>query len=214
MIEGKDNVPIVSWIILRGRCRNCGEAISVRYPLVELSTGILFALAAIRFGFSWDLLAYLSFLAAMLALGLIDLERLILPKKIVYVTLVFELGFFILASFISSNWHDLLIGVFCAVGWCLILLVIHLVSPRAMGFGDVRLAPVLGLALGWLGVWAAFLGFFLANFIGAVVGVILISSGKMKRNQQIPYGVFLAIGSVLVIFLGNPIILYLQNHIG
>lgn len=213
-IRERDNIPIVSWIVLRGRCRNCKQAISVRYPLVELSSGILFALAADRFGFNWDLPAYLAFFAGILALAVIDLEHLKLPKKIVYVTFAFEASFFVLSSIISLSWHDLLIGAICATGWFAIFLFINLVSPRAMGFGDVRLAPALGLALGWLGVWTAFLGFFLANFIGALVGILLIATGKMKRNQQIPYGVFLAIGSVVVIFFGNPVILFFQNHFG
>lgn len=213
-IQERDNIPIVSWIVLRGRCRNCNESISVRYPLVELASSILFALAAGRFGFNWDLPAYLTFFAGILALALIDLEHLVLPKKIVYTTIAVELSFFILSSGLGSNWHHLLIGVICAIGWFVIFLAINVISPRAMGLGDVRLAPALGLALGWLGVWTAFLGFFMANFIGALVGVLLIATGRMKRNQQIPYGVFLAIGSAAAIFVGNPVILFFQNHFG
>ncbi len=205
-IQDRDNVPVVSWLILRGRCRNCSSPISVRYPLVELASGIVFAGAAARIGFHWDLAAYLVMLASLLALSLIDLEHLVLPKRIVYPSIATVFALLILAAAVDDRWHDLFVAVISAVAWFVVFFIINAVSPRALGFGDVRLAPLLGLGLGWLGFRYVILGFFSANLIGALVGVALIATKRMSRHQQIPYGVFLALGTALAIFAGSQIL--------
>ena len=201
-IENRDNVPLISWILLRGRCRHCNEAISVHYPLVELATALLFLAAVWRLGFTWALPAYLAWLAGLLALALVDLELLKLPRSIVYVTLFLTSALLAVASAATHDWHRLLVGVIAAAAWFILFFALNFASPRILGFGDVRLAPLLGLALGWLGVGHVIAGFFLANLIGAVIGIGLIATGRMKRDQPVPYGVFLAAGAMAAFFAG------------
>jgi leader peptidase (prepilin peptidase)/N-methyltransferase len=205
-IAPRDNVPVVSWLLLRGHCRSCHAPISARYPLVELAAAGLFAGAAARFGYNWALPAFLTLLAGLLALACIDLELMLLPKKIVYPLTGLVGALLLMAAVATGQWHDLLVGVFCALAWFILFFVLNYASPRLMGFGDVRLALVLGLALGWLGWRYVLLGFFAANLIGAVIGVALIAAKKMTRKQQIPYGVFLALGTALAVFAGSELL--------
>lgn len=202
----RDNIPVLSWLLLKGRCRTCHAPISARYPLVELTCAALFAGAAGRVGFNWYLPALLAFLASLLALACIDLELMILPKSIVYTALLMLAALLVLAASATSDWHRLMVAALCAIGWFVAFFALNALSPRLLGFGDVRLAPVLGLGLGWLGIRYVLLGFFAANFIGAVIGVTLIALKKMSRDQQIPYGVFLALGAALAIFAGPELL--------
>ena len=210
-ISARDNVPIFSWLFLRGKCRNCRAPISMRYPLIEAATAGLFAGVAARFGFSWSLPAYLVLAAGLLALACTDLEHLLLPKRIVYPVLTLVGVLLVIAAAITHHWHDLLIAALCAIVWFVIFFAMNAISPRLLGFGDVRLAPVLGLALGWLGVRYALLGFFAANLVGAILGVSLIVTKRMSRQQQIPYGVFLAIGTLLAVFAGPELLRPFQS---
>jgi leader peptidase (prepilin peptidase) / N-methyltransferase len=205
-IAPRDNVPILSWLYLRGRCRNCHSPISMRYPLVEAATAGLFAGVAARIGFSWTLPAYLVLAAGLLALACTDMEHLLLPKRIVYPVLGLVGVLLVVAAAITGHWHNLLVAVISGAVWFAIFFTMNAISLRALGFGDVRLAPVLGLALGWLGVRYVLLGFFAANLIGAVIGIALIASKRMSRQQQIPYGVFLAVGTLLAIFAGPELL--------
>jgi leader peptidase (prepilin peptidase) / N-methyltransferase len=210
-IRERDNIPVISWLVLRGRCHQCAAPISARYPLVELSCGALWAGTAARFGPHWDLPAFLAFFAGLLALSCIDLELQLLPKKIVYPLLVIVTALLILPSAVYDVWHQFLVGVLCAVGWFLVFFLMNLASPKILGFGDVRLAPVLGLALGWLGVGYVLLGFFAANVVGAIVGLALMGSGRATRKDRVPYGVFLSAGCLIAVFLG-PVLLKPFHH--
>ena len=205
-IKDRDNIPVLSWLLLKGRCRNCHAAISPRYLYVELAGGALFAGAAARIGFRWDLPAILVLLAGLLALACVDLELLVLPRKIVYPTLALLAGLLVLAAFVTEDWHRLLVAAICSAAWFVVFFLMNFASPRILGFGDVRLALVLGLGLGWLGWRYAVIGFFAANLVGAVLGVALIATKKMTREQPIPYGVFLALGAAFAIFAGPEIV--------
>lgn len=205
-IAHRDNVPVVSWLVLRGRCRACSSPISVQYPLIELATAALFAGTAARLGFNWGLPAFMAFLAGLLALACIDFERMLLPKAIVYPHLAMVGALLLLAAAATGQWHRLLIGALCALGWFVTFFALNAISPRLLGFGDVRLALVLGLALGWLGVRYVLLGFFAANLIGAIIGIALIATKRISRKQQIPYGVFLAMGAALAVFAGPELL--------
>jgi leader peptidase (prepilin peptidase) / N-methyltransferase len=211
-ISPRDNVPVVSWLLLRGRCRVCKTPISARYPLVELATAALFAGTAARFGYQWDLPAFLVLSAGLLALSCIDIERLLLPKKIVYPLTGLVAALLVMAAAATGQWHYLLVGALCALAWFILFFALNLVSPRVLGFGDVRLALVIGLALGWLGVRYVLLGFFAANLIGAVIGMALIASKRISRQQQIPYGVFLALGAALAIFAGPELLSHFNQY--
>jgi leader peptidase (prepilin peptidase)/N-methyltransferase len=202
----RDNIPVLSWLLLRGRCRTCHSPISARYPLVELACAGLFAGAAARTGFNWDLPAFLVLLASLLALACIDLELLLLPKSIIYPTLVAETGLLLLAAAVTGEWHRLLVAAICAASWFVLFFALNFASPRYLGFGDVRLAPLLGLGLGWLGWRYVVLGFFLANLVGALIGIFLIATKRMNRDQPIPYGVFLAMGAAIAIYAGPALL--------
>jgi leader peptidase (prepilin peptidase) / N-methyltransferase len=202
-IEDRDNIPVVSWLLLRGRCRTCGTPISKRYPIVEAATGLLFAGVALRFGYSWALPAYLVFAAGLFALAAIDLDVHLLPKKIVYPLLAILATLLVVASAATSDWRALWVGALCSCSWFALFFAINLVSARMLGFGDVRLALVLGLGLGWLGVSEVVIGFFVANLIGAVVGLVLIATHRATRETAVPYGVFLALGAGFAVYTGN-----------
>jgi leader peptidase (prepilin peptidase)/N-methyltransferase len=201
-----DNIPVVSWLVLRGHCRGCDEPISPRYILVELAGGAIFAGVAARLGYQWDTLAYLAFFSGLLALSYIDVEHLRLPTRIVYPASVLVIALLVGASAVLDQWHRSVVAALCALAWLTLFGTIHLVSPRALGAGDVRLAPLLGFALGWLSVGAVVVGFFAANLVGSIVGVALVAAHRMQRRQPIPYGVFLAIGAGVAILFTPQIL--------
>jgi leader peptidase (prepilin peptidase) / N-methyltransferase len=198
-----DNVPVLSWVVLRGRCRTCREPISVRYPLVELTTAMLFALAGARFGADWVLPAFLLFFAVLLAVSMIDLEHYIVPNRIVFPTLAMAVPLLALAALLEDDWGAFgtaLIGALAASNG---LLLINLVHPRGMGMGDVKLALVLGLYLGWLGLDVVALGIFLGFLLGAVIGILLIAFGIRSRKDHVPFAPFLAGGALLAVLVGT-----------
>lgn len=206
LIRGVDNIPVLSWLLLRGRCRNCHQSISSQYIVVELICGALFAGLAVRFGYRIELVPYLVLFAGLLALSCIDLQFLTLPKVVVYPVFLVTGVLFVGISAHEGDWSPLIIGAICAGAWYALFLLINLASPRLLGFGDVRLSLVLGLGLGWLGWRYAVLGFFVSNLVGAIVGVLLIVTKRASRDQPIPYGVFLSIGLIFSVFAGPEII--------
>jgi leader peptidase (prepilin peptidase)/N-methyltransferase len=177
-----------------------------------LATAALFAGLAARFGYDWALPAYLALFAGLFALSWIDVELLILPKAIIYPLLVIVAALLLLASGATGQWRNLWVGAVCAAGWFMVFFALNFISPRLLGFGDVRLSPVLGLGLGWLGVRYVILGFFAANLIGAVIGIVLIASKQISRQQRVPYGVFLAAGTAFAVFAGPEILSHFQQY--
>lgn len=210
-ILDRDNIPVLSWLLLRGKCRSCGTPISIRYPLVELSCAALFAGAAGRFGYDWYLPASLVLLASLLALSYIDIEHLTLPKVIIYPSLFAVIAFLVVDAAVNHAWHRLLIAAICAVAWFVMFFIINAVEPRFLGFGDVRLSLLLGFALGWLGVRYVILGFFAGNLFGVIIGIYLIATKRRTRDQPIPYGVFLSLGTALALFAGSEILVPFQS---
>ncbi len=197
---------MVSWLLLRGKCRFCQAPIARRYPVVELLTGILFVLVSARMGFNWALPAYLAFVAGLIALSWIDVEHLVLPRGLVYWHLALVGALLILATAATHEWRHLVIGIACALGWWLLFFILNLMNPAWLGFGDVRFSLVLGLTLGSLGFGYVVIGFFAANLIGLIVALFLIAVGKIDRSRRIPYGVFLSTGATLSMIFGSPLI--------
>ena len=206
-IPPRDLIPILSWVILRGRCRYCSEPVSARYPLVELLTAALWVLVAVRFGWSMTLPPMLVFVSGLVALAFIDLDHMLLPRAVLYPVAGMVAGLLLLAAAVDETWQRLFVAALCGVVELSVLLAIHLASPQSMGFGDVRFVGLIGLALGWLGWWCAFFGFFAANLTGAVFGLTLIGLHRAGRKSKIPFGVFLAIGAVLALALAGTITL-------
>jgi leader peptidase (prepilin peptidase)/N-methyltransferase len=212
-VSPQDNIPVLSWVLLRGRCRHCHTSISIRYPIVEALTAVLFALTAVRLGPSWSLPAELAFVGGIVALAAVDLERYLLPRAILYPTLALVGAGLVLAAAITGRWGRLGVAVACSAAAFLTFFAIHFVRPRWLGFGDVRLAALLGLALGWLGPWYLVIGFLAANLIGAVVGIGLMIVGKASRTTALPYGVFLGAGSIIALLVAGPIISWYSHHL-
>jgi len=210
-IADRDNVPVVSWLLLRGRCRSCGAPIPARYPLVELGTAVLFAAAAVRFGATWQLPAFCIFFASLLAVSVIDLDLFIIPNRVIYPTLFITAPLLAIAAAVEGHWGQLRNAAIGGVAGFGLLLVIHVAMPRGMGFGDVRLAGVIGMMLGWLGLRYLFLGLFLAFLLAAVIGVALIAARLRTRKDAVPFGPFLAGGAVLAALWGQAILRVYQG---
>jgi leader peptidase (prepilin peptidase)/N-methyltransferase len=205
-ISPRDNVPVLSWLLLRGRCRRCGEPIPVRYPMVEVGCAVLWGVIGYRFHDSWALPAYLVLAAALLALSVIDLEHYLLPNRIVFPLTVAGVALLGVAAVVSGQGDDFVRALLGGVAAFGLLLALHLVSPRGMGMGDVKLAFVLGLYLGWLGWGEVFLGLFLGFFLGAVIGVALVAAKVRSRKDHVPFGPFLAAGTLIAVVWGPSIL--------
>lgn len=228
-IKPYDNIPILSWLILRGKCRNCKNPISARYPAVELLTALIFVLTYWQIGFTVFLPVCLIFVAAIVALIFIDAEHMILPNVITYPLLVFALLiravypiFFGKAFFADFDvfpliflqgypgWMVSLTGAILGglVGggslWLVGEIWKRLRGVDAMGLGDVKMMFAVGALLGWR---LTLLSIFLGAFSGAIIGVFLISRQKDKDLQtQIPFGIFLGIGSIVALLFGEQIV--------
>jgi leader peptidase (prepilin peptidase) / N-methyltransferase len=201
-----DNVPVISWVLLRGRCRSCHGAISIRYPLVEVATAALFVAAALRFGADPVLPAFLVVFAALLAISAVDLERFIVPNRILYPALFMAAPLLVVAAALDGDWSSLWgAALGGALAWVL-LFAIHMASPKGMGFGDVRLAGLIGMLLGWLSIGHVLLGLFLAFLTAALIGVGLMVAGVRGRKDRVPFGPFLALGAITAVFVGSPIL--------
>jgi len=191
-------VPVLSWLVLRGRCRHCGTSISPRYPAVELLTAIVFASIVIVRGADADLLAELPFAAILIALAAIDLEHRILPNRIMLPAAVF--GIVAAAVVHPGELPELLLAG--AAGFTALLLI-ALAKPGGMMMGDVKLAGVMGLYLG-LALVPALLVAFLA---GSLVGVGLMAArGMAARKEAVPFGPFLALGAMVGLLAGDELV--------
>lgn len=193
-----DNVPLVSYLVLRGRCRSCRESISARYPAVELATALLVAGCFLRFGLSREAFVGAFFCAVLVALSAIDTERRILPDLIVLPATVV-----ILAAQIAFAPDQALEWVAASLGAALFLFVALIAYPRGMGMGDVKLALLLGAGLGRYVTVGLMIGM-LAALLPAVV--LLARHGSKARKMAIPFGPFLAFGAIVAFFFGQEIL--------
>ena len=204
-VRPRDNVPVVSWLLLRGRCRDCAAPISRRYPLVELGTASLFAVLALRLGADPALPAFLALGAVGLALALIDADVRRLPDVLTLPTYPVLLGLLGLAAVLGSGSGTLGRAVLGGVAMTAVYLALFLAHPGGMGFGDVKLSGLLGLATAWLG-WGAFaVGLFAGFLLGGVYGVGLVLSGRGGRKSAVPFGPFMLAGALLAVLAGEDL---------
>lgn len=197
-----ENVPVFSWLLLRGRCRTCGAGISSMYPLVELTTAVLFAAGAVLYGPSLLLVSRLVFGCALIVLFAIDLRHRILPDVITLPGIAVGLA----ASFaLPPGWFSSLAGVIVGGG---ILFAIaeayyRVRGQHGLGMGDVKMLAMVGAFLGWQ---LAILTLVFASFAGSIVGVALIASGRGGLQAALPFGTFLAVGAFVAAGAGNSIL--------
>jgi leader peptidase (prepilin peptidase) / N-methyltransferase len=204
VVRPRDNVPVLSWLLLRGRCRDCGAPISVRYPLVEAVTAVLFALVAWRLE-PWAVPAFAYLAAIGVALALIDLDTHRLPNAIVLPSYPVLAALLALASWGTGDWTALVRAVVGGVALWVAYFAMCLAYPAGMGFGDVKLAGLLGGALAWLG-WGAFaVGAFGAFLLGGIFSVGLLVTRRASRGSGIPFGPWMLLGALLGIAVGEPV---------
>ena len=196
-------IPIISYVVQRAKCRNCDTYISPIYPIIEAFTGFLFAFSFMKIGYEVELVTALFFVSMLVIIFVSDITYMVIPDKV----LLFFLPFVILMRILSplTPWHDAIIG--SVVGFGLIVLII-IVSQGGMGAGDMKLFGVIGIVLGWKNV---LLTFFIAAFLGAIIGGILMLVNKVKKKQPIPFGPYIVVGALVSYFYGEQIIsLYLS----
>ena len=205
-IKPWDNIPVLSFVFLRGKCRYCKAVISWRYPLVEALTAVMFVVVVYNYSISLEALFYLLFISALIVISFIDLDYQIIPDKI---SLPGTVVGFIASFFLPLQWYDSLLGILAGGG--VILATGYLgklaFKKEAMGGGDVKLMAMVGAFLGWK---LAILTIFFASLIGAVIGIIMkLITGK----EYIPFGPFLSAGALLALFSGMRLIEWYWNLI-
>jgi leader peptidase (prepilin peptidase)/N-methyltransferase len=210
-IRPRDNVPIVSWLLLKGKCRNCGEPIPAGYPLVEAANMVLWILAGLRFGASAEVVPYAVLFSVLLVLSVIDLELYILPNKITYPSILASLVAIPLMAVVATDdpGAAMLGAAIGAIGFAGFLLVILLawellMHKEGMGMGDVKLAILLGLWIGYLNPLLCLFALIASSVIGLVVGVAILA--VRKESKPFPFGPWLALGSIAVILFSGPIL--------
>jgi leader peptidase (prepilin peptidase)/N-methyltransferase len=204
-IRPRDNIPVAGWLLLKGRCRTCQERISPRYPIVELTTAALFVVIALRFGLDPVLPAYLYLAAVGLALGVIDLDCKRLPDALTlpsYPVAAALLGIAALAGSDSGEFVRALLG---GAAMYAVYFGLCFAYPAGMGFGDVKLAGVLGMYTAWLGWGAWAVGVFLGFFLGGIFGIVLIAANRGGRKSMVPFGPFMLLGVLVAIMFGQEL---------
>ena len=204
-VRRRDNVPVLSWLLLRGRCRDCRTPVSRRYPLVEAGTAVLFALVAHLVGASAALPAYLYLAAIAVALALIDLDVHRLPDAIVLPSYPVGIVLLVLATAGEGEWDALLRAGIGAAALLLLYGVLFVAKPGGMGLGDVKLAGVLGLYLGWWSWEALVVGAFSAFLLGGLVAVPLVLSRRASRRSRIPFGPYMLAGALAALVVAEPV---------
>ncbi len=201
-----ENIPVLSWLLLRGRCSGCGARISVRYPLVELLTAVLWLLMLWRFDLTAELPAYLYLVSAGVALAFIDLDHKRLPDVLTLPSYPVALVLLAVPAVTDGAWDSWLRAL--AAGALLLLFygILWFAYPAGMGFGDVKLAGVLGIYLGWLSWSILVLGGFLGFLLGAVVGLALMLVGRATRKTGVPFGPFMIAGTLVAVVWGDAVV--------
>lgn len=207
-----DMFPIISWLILKGKCRFCKSKISYRYPLVEFATGIIYLCIYLKYGFAFDLLKYLIFSSLIIVIGLIDLDT----TDVYTSTIIFGIisaAVLIIAGYILFNMNltadfsiiNYILGGVVGAGFILFIMLLARIIFKAqgMGSGDTEICLVCGL---FLGVKSVIFMLFLSVLIGGIIGILLVLLGKKKKTDYIPFGPFIALSSIISVLFGEGII--------
>jgi leader peptidase (prepilin peptidase) / N-methyltransferase len=211
-LKKRENIPVLGWLRLKGRCGHCKTPISVRYPIIEAVTGLLFLIVFWGFGVSIQTVGYWAFLSWLLTLAMIDVDTMTLPNPLTQSGLVVGLGFSAIVGFSTAGLtgaiQSVVAGVIGAIVGIWLLDLIAIVASvalgqEAMGAGDSKLMAMMGAWLGWK---ALLMAGFLACLIGATIGAGAIALKLLSRRQAMPFGPFLALGAVLSLFFGETLL--------
>ena len=209
-IKYYDNIPVLSYLWLKGKCRYCQTPISLRYPLVELMSGFFATFVYLKFGFCLEALIYFAFISVLLIITFIDIDHQIIPDVITLPCI--PLCFLATFALPTLTYKDSLLGLLAgggslfAVAW-----TYHLITGKeGMGGGDIKLLAMIGTLLGWKGV---FFTIFASSALGTVVGIIVMLHTQKDRKLAIPFGPFLSIGAIIYVFLGSGLIDWYVNFL-
>jgi len=211
LIAAYDNIPVLSYLWLKGRCRHCRIKISMRYPIVELLGG-LFALATyFKFGLTIEALVYYLFFAALLVVTFIDLDHRIIPNVITLPGI--PIGFAASFALPTTTYKEALLGILIGGGSLFLVAWIYslITKKEGMGGGDIKLLAMMGAIVGWQGVLFTI---FLASLVGTLAGLAVILQSRSGMKLAVPFGPFLSIGSITYIFFGAPLIAWYFNFLG
>ncbi|MCW2596116.1 MAG: putative prepilin peptidase [Jatrophihabitans sp.] len=204
-IKTRHNVPVLSWLVLGGRCACCHVRISARYPLVEAGTGVLFAAIALHFGLTLQLPAYLYFASIAVALAMISFDVRRLPDSIVLPSYVISVLLLMPAGAVQSDLWAGERGLIGMVGLLTLYFALALAYPNGLSFGDVKLAGLLGLYLGWLSWGALLVGVFGSFVIAGIGGAAAIATKRGARNMAVPVGPCLIAAALISVFVTAPV---------
>jgi leader peptidase (prepilin peptidase)/N-methyltransferase len=205
-IRGYDNIPVFSWFILRGKCRDCKERISVRYPMVELGTGLFWVILGLAFGYDPILPLLLILASATVALTMIDFDTMTLPNVITYPIFIITAIYLPVLAWATDSWSNLIsagLGAVIYLGFFFGLW--FLTGGKGLGFGDVKLAPTLGAMIGWFSLNGSVVGIMGAFILGGIPAGIILAMGILKKGSQIPFGPMLMLGAWVALFFGESI---------
>lgn len=211
MVTAWMNIPVISWLILRGKCHTCKSRISVQYPLIELLTASIFALIAfhvyqMNLGMLPGLLATVGlcfFVFIGVVLSIIDAKTMLLPTKTIIVGVAVTVPLLAASSIISGNFSQLLWMMTGSVVTFAFYGIIWLIAPKSIGFGDVRLAVLTGAAVGWVSFGSAIVAILLTYFIMSAVFAPFMILKKLPKEAKVPMGPWIILGSILAIFFGD-----------
>lgn len=206
-----DNIPLVSYIVLRARCRNCSSVISARYPVVEAASGLFAVALVVRYGLRWEALVLYAFVAALLVVTFIDIDQQIIPNIITYPGVAIGLAVSFFSGFITVK--DALLGVALGAGILLVVALGYYVFTKneGMGGGDVKLLAMIGAFLGWK---AVIFTIFVGSAVGTLVGVAVARKSGRGRKTAVAFGPFLSLGALLYLFHGPELMTWYIHLLG
>jgi leader peptidase (prepilin peptidase)/N-methyltransferase len=205
-IAAYDNVPVISWLLLRGKCRSCKAPVSIRYPGVELLMAVVFVAVAVSVGLEWSLPAHLWFAWSLVALSMIDIDTHRLPNRLLYPAAGVSVALLVAAGLADGDTSSLLTsGLGALIGFA-VMFVVWLVARGGLGYGDVRLGGYIGLHLGYESLGHVPVAIFAGFASGAIGGLILMLVGSHSRKSRVAFGPFLGLGALISLAVGQPVL--------